>query len=370
MRLSDVLHQSRAVDFIGQSMRRSRLPHGMIFSGPDGVGKQMFATRLARVLLCDAPVLGNVGDTPEACEACINCELSANGQHPDFNVVDRSLGAFLSDGNARKRKHTQLGVDIVREFLIEPAGLRPGNAKSKAFLIPEADLLNPNSQNALLKTLEEPPNNCYLILLVSSAQALLETTRSRCQIVDFDALPDSFVADHLRETQSLADADINRLTVIAQGSAGRADWLATIAAHEHFDDAVSAVMQAARDPVAASQSFQSLAKQITDKIKKTDAGDDQPDLNEARVGQSTALALASVVVSEALRIASSSAPRELGLQSKYTDYFAKTPPSGWSAAARALNTAEYQIKRSFNVGLIFDAVGIALGRAMLGKAVA
>jgi len=367
MRVSDVLHQSRALDFIARSLRRSRLPHGMIFSGPEGVGKQMFATRLARVLLCNAPVLGNEGDMPEACESCTNCEMSANGQHPDFNVVDRSLGAYLSDGSARRRKHTQLGVDIVREFLIEPAGLRPGSAASKVFLIPEADLLNDSSQNALLKTLEEPPNDCYLILLVSSASALLETTRSRCQIIEFDALPDGFVADHLRNTQQLDDAEINRLTVIAQGSAGRATWLATIAAHEHFDEALAAVMQAARDPVAASQSLQGLAKQITDKIKKTDTGD-EADLNEARVGQSTALALTSVVVSEALRLASGSAPRDLGLAAKYTDYFAKTQPSGWSGAARSLSTAEYQIKRSFNVGLIFDAVGIALGRALLGKA--
>lgn len=209
MSLLDVQHQPLALRHVQQALLRDRIPHAYIFHGPDGVGKELFARGMAQLLLCpnsvrkklDAGDAERVGlaDVAVGCGTCDDCRTVAAGTHPDLHLIYRQLNREHSDPAVRKRKGLELGVDVVREFLIEKVARTPQRGRAKIFIIREADVLNVEAQNALLKTLEEPPGATYLFLLVSALDELLPTTQSRCQIVRFQALPPEFIKEKLRE---------------------------------------------------------------------------------------------------------------------------------------------------------------------------
>jgi DNA polymerase-3 subunit delta' len=146
------------------------------------------------LMLCPNPHASNASGR-EACGQCQSCNLSRADNHPDLHIVHRRLNAFHPDLRIRNQKALDISVDVVRHFLIDPAGLAPAMGHGKVFIIREADRITSGAQNALLKTLEEPPPATFLMLLVSSLDRLLPTTRSRCQIVPFGPLPTAFVAD-------------------------------------------------------------------------------------------------------------------------------------------------------------------------------
>ncbi len=212
MPLSDVEHQHRAQALVRQAIAHGRLPHAYLFHGPDGVGKRLFARNLAALLLCrQSPVGRPESGEPspiEACGQCEECRLCAAETHPDVHVVHRRLNKFHPDSLVQKRKAIDLGVDVVRHFLIDATGKTPVRGRAKVFIVLEADRITIGAQNALLKTLEEPPGATYIILIVSSPDALLETTRSRCQLVPFAALPTEFVKAQLRRARPDVEASV------------------------------------------------------------------------------------------------------------------------------------------------------------------
>lgn len=225
MRFADVRHQDDALDLIQRSLRAKRTPHAYLFAGPDGVGKELTAHCLAATLLCpdassdgSSPAAGTssasgaslfddlaVEDGPrdtanlsiEACGTCSDCNRLRAGTHPDLHIIHRLLSREHPDADVRKRKARDIGVDVIREFVIKKAGLKPIHGIAKIFVIREADRITPAAQNALLKTLEEPPDRTYIVLLAASASNLLETTISRCQRIDFNTLPFAFVQERL-----------------------------------------------------------------------------------------------------------------------------------------------------------------------------
>ncbi len=271
--LSDVQHQSRAQRLIQQALSSDRLPHAYIFHGPDGVGKEMFAHSVAKLLLCESPKLGE-GDSPtkDSCGTCRSCVLVDAGNHPDLHLVYRQLAASHPDSAVRGRKALDLGVDVIRHFVIDAVGLRPTVGPVKVFIIREADKITPQAQNALLKTLEEPPDTTFLILLASASDRLLATTRSRCQMVGFASLPSEFVAQRLAELVDGLDAKTAELlAILAQGSLGRAVLYAQDGFAESFDEV--ATMLAGLDRVSAlkySKRIVEMAKESADRYKKRD----------------------------------------------------------------------------------------------------
>ncbi len=365
MPLSDVQHQPAAQRFAERALRAGRLPHGLIFAGPAGIGRQLFAERLAQVLLCAAPVTSPDGAT-DACGQCSNCTMMAAGSHPDYRVVHRMLNKFHPDSAVRKRKATQLGIDIVRHFLIDPIGKRPSHAASKVFVVLEAELANAESQNALLKTLEEPPNNSHIILIATSADGLLETIRSRCQTVRFSALPLEFVRAQLMAAHpQLTALQAQFLSELADGSIGQALWMASIGIHGRLEDAVTLIESALRDPVAAGAAAAAMAKAITDQIKSGD--DESADTNLVRLGQSTVLALLSALLRLAMRDASgvSDSP---SVSPRLSAMATRARPAAIADAIRALGTAEFYVGRSVSASVTFDSVGIAIRRGFAGGA--
>jgi DNA polymerase-3 subunit delta' len=251
----------------------NRLPHAYIFHGPDGVGKEMFAQAVAKLLLCESPDVAE-GETPnkDSCGTCRSCVLVDAGNHPDLHLVYRQLAANHPDSIVRARKALDLGVDVIRHFVIDAVGLRPTVGPVKVFIIREADKITPAAQNALLKTLEEPPDTTFLILLASAADRLLATTRSRCQMVGFASLPGDFVATRLAELVEGVDSKTAELlAVLAQGSLGRAVLYAQDGFADLFGE-VAAMLESLDRMSAANHSKRivELAKESANRYKLRD----------------------------------------------------------------------------------------------------
>ena len=219
MRLSEVQHQERAISILRRSLSSGRTHHAYLFEGPEGVGKQMAAEALAARLLC---LSNEIPPDADACGNCAACRLLASGNHPDFHLIERSLHKLHPDRTIRASKGLFLVVDVIRTFLIEPAGSKPAVSARRVFLVNEAERMNEGAQNALLKTLEEPPGQTCLILVTASAERLLPTIRSRCQRVPFGLLPPEFVARQLVERLRLPPDQATALARLADGRLGAA----------------------------------------------------------------------------------------------------------------------------------------------------
>ncbi len=228
--LGNVLGQSRAVEILQQSMQSQRVHHAWIFHGPEGVGKFTAAIAWAATILdpSSAPDLGGqIAPDPESHVQ----QLLKAGTHPDLHVIKKELARYHEEKKVRDAKLATIPKAIVEEHLIAPAALAPSmksdSIAGKVFIVDEAELLdrsptNAPVQNAILKTLEEPPPGTVIILVTSSEDRLLPTIRSRCQRVAFTPLDDDAMRAWIN-TQKL-ELDPNEhhwLMQFAAGSPGR-----------------------------------------------------------------------------------------------------------------------------------------------------
>jgi DNA polymerase-3 subunit delta' len=180
-------------DLVVERFRRSlasgRLASSYLFLGPSGIGKRTFAMKLAKALLCT----NSPEDDLNPCDQCDSCRLFDAGTHPDIDVVGLLPGKkFLSIDQflgADERRH--------REGLCHNIGLRPMMGRRRVAIIDDADHLNTESANCLLKTLEEPPSGAVLILIGTNRSRQLPTILSRSQIVQFELLKDDFACQLL-----------------------------------------------------------------------------------------------------------------------------------------------------------------------------
>lgn len=178
---------------LAAAMQAGRLHHAWIFHGPAGVGKFTTALAFAATILDPTTAPGLTGELAPEPGSPVQ-QLARAGTHPDLHVIRKELAAVSREDRIRKQKQTTIAKLVIEEFLIEPAArtrlLRGDSIAGKVFVVDEADLLDASGQNALLKTLEEPPEGTVIILVTAFPDDLLPTIRSRCQRVGFAALTD------------------------------------------------------------------------------------------------------------------------------------------------------------------------------------
>ncbi|UCC31949.1 MAG: DNA polymerase III subunit [Phycisphaerales bacterium] len=321
MSLGDVEHQPYAQRLIQRAVGRDRVPHAYLFHGPDGVGKETLAVGLAQLLLCSAPIEQKLeGEQADeagverlcaGCGVCEECRAVALRTHPDLHLVYRQLNREHPDPVVRKRKALDIGVDVLRHFVIEKVGFTPIRGRAKVFVIREAERITPQAQNALLKTLEEPPGTTFIILLVAALDRLLPTTLSRSQVVLFDGLPTEFVRSKLAElSPDLPSDEVTWYAHFCDGSLGRA--------LEYADDEFYGLNQrlleglismvCTADSSAAGRRDEELVKEWTDESKSLGARyrERDPDITDTEAGRrglKSIFQLAAACYADVLRIA-------------------------------------------------------------------
>lgn len=216
MILGELLGQASALTLLDRALRSGRLPHAMLFHGPEGVGKRTAALRLAAALQCET----RDERSPEPpCGRCGACRQVAHGNHPDVFVIERqprrgtaaaaTTGAEddepEDDDEEEAEPQPARGRAPLRSFIVvaqirevtRNASSAPRQGRARVFVIDPADRMNAEAQNALLKTLEEPPGRSVLVLVAARPHALLATVRSRCLRVPFGSLPVDALAEAL-----------------------------------------------------------------------------------------------------------------------------------------------------------------------------
>jgi len=197
----DVPGQEKVKEMFARALRERTLSHAYLLSGPEGLAKTAFARELAVALVS---ACGGCGTCPE-------CERARRGIHPDLHVVERE-GDLI--------RFEQVGP------VIADLSLKPFAAGRRVWVIPEVEYLHPAAANKLLKSIEEPPDYVYFLLVTDRLERVLPTIVSRCQQVEFRPLSDEQVATYLRERYGLGGAEAAALARLSGGAVERAQRLA------------------------------------------------------------------------------------------------------------------------------------------------
>lgn len=211
MAWADILNHESAFERFRRSLERNRLASTYLFVGPEGIGKRMFAHKLAQALLCET----NPEIELDPCDTCLSCQQVQAETHPDLILVSKPsdkafipVETFIGDKEHRRQ-----------EGLCHDIGLKPFRGGRKIAIINDADFLNQEGANSLLKTLEEPPPMSLLILIGTSEQRQLSTIVSRSQVIRFEPLTNSQVLTIL-EQKALVDPNDVSLSELADSSGG------------------------------------------------------------------------------------------------------------------------------------------------------
>lgn len=209
----DVVGHKDIIRYIQSAVKEDKVSHAYIINGERGSGKKLLAELFAATLLCEAK-------GTEPCNVCHACKQSGSGNHPDIIRVQHEKPNTISVEDIR----TQVNNDIL---------IKPYQGPYKVYIIAEADLMTPQAQNALLKTIEEPPAYAVIFLLTENGEMLLPTITSRCVMLKLRNIKDTLIKKYLMEKMEIPDYKADVCTAFAQGNIGRARMLAT---SEHFNE--------------------------------------------------------------------------------------------------------------------------------------
>ncbi len=244
VKFSEIIGQQKAKDAVTSTIRAGRLPHALILKGPAGIGKLAFANAVAQYLNCENP------SENDSCGHCPNCVKIRKAIHPDVHFVlpiinkksgEKSTttddffgifrGYFVNNpffslaqwGAVQQGENKQLGIHIqeIRD-LKRKVSLKAFEAKFKVVIIWNAEKINTEGANALLKLLEEPPERTILILTVTDPSQLLTTINSRCQRLQMHRVENEILASWLSEHQNLGMDQSRQLAQLSEGSVSRA----------------------------------------------------------------------------------------------------------------------------------------------------
>ncbi|MBE6017539.1 MAG: DNA polymerase III subunit delta [Lachnospiraceae bacterium] len=225
--ITEILENKRNIEHLAEAFARDRLSHAYIINGPAGSGKKTFARYFAAALLCDKmhgggddgqtdlfsmfaiekPKEARLSDGP--CGSCPACAKSLSGNHPDIIFLKRE-----------KEKVIQVGE--VRQQIIDDVSIKPYYGPYKIYIVEDAHLMNESAQNAILKTIEEPPEYVIIFLLSENADSFLDTIRSRCIRLDMEKLSRDTIMDYLKDRLGVSGPQAERAAAYARGNLGEA----------------------------------------------------------------------------------------------------------------------------------------------------
>jgi len=260
MPFREIVGHRRQIGLLRRASASGTLPPSLIFSGPEGVGKRTVALAVAQALNClNRPVAGsaNAGD---ACGTCPSCSKIARRIHPDVLIVEPGETGSIKVEQAR-------GV-------MDQLAYRPFEGRARVVIIDAADQMVDHAQNALLKTLEEPPAATVLVLVTPQPDLLLPTIRSRCCQVRFAPLASRDIAQVLVERHGFGERDAHAAAALAGGSFRRALDAAALETTEARAFALAALQEAARsaDPKSRLAIGAALLQTVPKKGKGKSAG--------------------------------------------------------------------------------------------------
>lgn len=209
----DVVGHKDILKYISSAVENNRVSHAYILDGERGSGKKMLANLFAMTLLCET------GDN-EPCGKCHSCKQAESGNHPDIIRVTHE-------------KPNSISVDDIRTQVNNTVDIKPYQGPYKVYIIPQADMMTPQAQNAILKTIEEPPSYAVFLLLTENAETLLPTINSRCVMLKLRNIKDTLIKKYLMENLEIPDYKADMCTAFAQGNMGRAIMLAN---SDHFNE--------------------------------------------------------------------------------------------------------------------------------------
>lgn len=199
---SEIVGHEQIKEHMQAAIRDKKPFHAYLFQGEEGVGKEALARTFAAGLQCQSE------STDKPCKECVSCRQMESGNQPDVIWVTREKAS--------------LGVDEIREQLCNTMDIKPFSSPYKIYLVPEAEKMTEAAQNALLKTIEEPPEYGIVILMTSNISALLPTIQSRCLTVEFRPLSTAVVESFVKEHCQVPDYQARASAAFAQGNLGKA----------------------------------------------------------------------------------------------------------------------------------------------------
>lgn len=246
-----VIGQTQLTNNLKNALKHQKVSHAYLIQGEKLSGKKMIAGIFARALQCEgAPEAG------KPCNQCRACKQALNGNHPDIISVSHE-------------KPNVISVDNIRQQINGDIAVKPYSGERKIYIVDEAEKMNTQAQNALLKTLEEPPEYAVILLLAARGEAMLPTILSRCVALNVKAVPDDLIKRHLMEKIQAPDYRAGICASFARGNVGRAIQLALNVEFDHMKTAALGVMK--KIPEMETHQMAAEAKRITE--EKFDAGD-------------------------------------------------------------------------------------------------
>lgn len=184
IKFSDIVGHDNVKEHLQSAMEQGKISHAYIFCGEKGSGKKMMAECFAAALMCN-------GEGEKPCGACISCMQTESHNHPDVVYVTH--------------EKTRIGVDEIRVQLLNDIAIKPFSSEKKIYIIDEAEKMTEQAQNALLKTLEEPPEYAVIVLLATNTGSFLQTIMSRCVTLQFKPLDNQLIIDYLMKRMQIPD---------------------------------------------------------------------------------------------------------------------------------------------------------------------
>ncbi len=206
-KFKDIVGQEQIKEHLGNALSTGKVSHAYIINGEKNAGKEFIARVFAMALQCEK-------GGAEPCQECRSCKQALSNNHPDIIRVIHE-------------KPNTISVDDIRSQVNNDVAIKPYSSAYKIYIINEAEKMTPQAQNAILKTLEEPPAYAVILLLTANLNALLPTILSRCVVLNMKPVSDELVRQYLMEQLKVPDYKAEVCVAFARGNVGKAKALAS-----------------------------------------------------------------------------------------------------------------------------------------------